>query len=59
MKNFDPNEREEPVKALSISAEIFQALSEGAREAWSSRLVKRIALMGAIAGMVGALTATK
>lgn len=59
MNNFDLNEREEPVKALSISAEILQALSEGGREAWSSRLVRRIALMGAIAGMVGALTVAK
>lgn len=59
MKNFDLNEREEPVKALSISAEILQALSEGGREAWSSRLVRRIALMGAIAGMVGAITVAK
>jgi hypothetical protein len=49
VRNFDLNEGEAPVKALSISAEILQALSDGAREAWSSRLVKRIALMGAIA----------
>ncbi len=59
MRSFDRNEREEPVKALSISAAFLQGLSEGAREAWSSRLVRWVALLSALGGILGALTVTK